>query len=249
MATTSPPIRPSSRGFSLIELLVAIGIVSLLVAIAIPVFSLAYDTAKSSQASAALNALESAEVEYESATGQRVWHLSGRPSGYHSGQMQPFFEDIDWGSASVPRNYQSATGTGDPGSANAANPQGFIERFIALIDQRDTTRTLWRGVDDDFIRDTDADGFAEIVDPWDTPIVYAAFVSHKDDPSTDDFLPQHGDLTGVGGGAFIPKSPAPFFASAGPDGDFGDASAADGTAAKEAAEDNIYSFDLGKGAN
>jgi len=240
-------LRPA--GFSLIEILVAIGIVTLLVAIAIPVFSLAYETARSSQATAALNALESAEVEFESAVGQRIWHLDGSPEDYHNSALSRYFVDLDWDTASVPETYRNSTGSGNPGTANAANPQGFIERFIALADQQDTTRTLWRSVDDNLIRDTDNDGFAEAVDPWDTPIVYAAFVSHNDDYAADDFLPQRGDLTRDpnDSSSYIPESPAPFFASAGPDGEFGDSN---GSAAEQAAaEDNLYSFNLGKGGN
>jgi len=248
-------------GFSLIEILVAIGIVSLLVAIAIPVFSLAYETARSSQATAALNALESAEVEFESATGQRVFHLAAGPTAStdssaeeydddNGSALSVFFHAVNWASGDFPPTNPTEPTPDDRPSVNGNSegyPEHFIERFIALVDQQDTSRTLWRSVGDNQIVDTDEDGFMEVVDPWGTPIVYAAFVSHKDSENDDDFLPERGDLRGLGGGVFVPKAPAPFFASAGPDRDFGDVN---GSAAEQAAaEDNLYSYNLGKGSN
>ncbi|MEM1209766.1 MAG: type II secretion system protein [Planctomycetota bacterium] len=240
-------------GFSLIEILVAIGIVSLLVAIAIPVFSLAYGTARSAQASVALAALDSAEVEYESTTGLRVWALDGSVDDYDSSNgtsLAKFFQPTDWGSDAQARNAPGSTGTAtidDRDTDNDGIPEGYIERFIALIDQVDSTKRIWRSVDENQIADTDNDGFLEIIDPWGTPIVYAAFVSHKDNAGEDNLLEQRGDMQTFGGGSFVPKAPAPVFVSAGPDGDFGDVN---GTAAERAAaEDNLYSDAQGKGGN
>ncbi|MEM0913609.1 MAG: type II secretion system protein [Planctomycetota bacterium] len=257
------PIRPAcERGFSLIEILVAIGIITLLVGLAIPVFSLAYDTAKSSQALAALAALESAEVEYESTTGLRVFHLDTGTSTTNSSaelydtsngsSTSKFYQPFNWGSDSFAETYQGSAGTGTINGglytteAGEDIPLDFIERFIAIASQNASSDGLWRAVDEKFITDLDNDGFAEIIDPWGTPILYAAFVSHSDSESIDDFLPQRGDMTAAGGG-YVPKSPAPFFVSAGPDGKFGDVN---GTAAEqEDAEDNVYSYTLDKGAN
>lgn len=251
MTRPNQPSRASLPGFSLIEILVAVGIVTLLVAIAIPVFSLAYDSAKSSRASAALAALDSAEVEYESSTGLRVWALDDSASSYdgdNDAALSKFFQPTDWSSALFDETAPGSTGSGRPDPNDYANaPEHYVERFIALINQQETTRVLWGAVDEDLVVDNDGDGFAEVLDPWGTPIVYAAFVSHNDSVSADDFLPQRGDLTNTTGGTYAPKSPAPFFVSAGPDGEFGSVT---GTAAERAAaEDNLYSYDLGKGGN
>ncbi|MEM9251595.1 MAG: prepilin-type N-terminal cleavage/methylation domain-containing protein [Planctomycetota bacterium] len=250
------PIRPAcERGFSLIEILVAIGIITLLVGLAIPVFSLAYDTAKSSQAQAALNALKAAEVTYESATGLRVFHLDDSADDYDASNgttLARFFQPTDWGSTSLvlPATNPTEPSPDDLPSKNGhpdGYPEHFIERFIALVDQRDESRSLWRSVDNNNIVDTDGDGFAEVTDPWGTPIVYAAFVSHRDSDNDDNFLEQRGDMQAAGGGSFVPKSPAPVFVSAGPDRDFGDVN---GSAAEQAAaEDNLYSDSIGKGDN
>ncbi|MEO0965492.1 MAG: prepilin-type N-terminal cleavage/methylation domain-containing protein [Planctomycetota bacterium] len=254
MPRSTPPIRNHPSGFSLIEILVAIGIVSLLVAIAIPVFSLAYGTARSAQASAALAALDSAEVEYESTTGLRVWALDGSANDYDSSNgtsLAKFFQPTDWGdsSTSLDETYRGSTGSGVPTKNGHPDgyPEHYIERFIALIDQVDSTKRIWRSVDENQITDADGDGFAELTDPWGTPIVYAAFISHKDNAGEDNFLEQRGDMQTFGGGSFVPKAPAPVFVSAGPDGDFGDVN---GTAAERAAaEDNLYSDAQGKGGN
>ncbi|MEL7087130.1 MAG: hypothetical protein AAGL98_01610, partial [Planctomycetota bacterium] len=78
-------------------------------------------------------------------------------------------------------------------------------------------------------------------DPWDTPLRYAAKVSHTDTFENDDYLPAH---------------PTPFFASAGPDGLWGNAVFLEDreqnrrtlTAAEELladqAVDNLYSFEI-----
>ncbi len=75
------------------------------------------------------------------------------------------------------------------------------------------------------------------VDMWGGKLRYARRVSHTDAFAADDYLPAH---------------PAPFFASAGPDGAFGDyqqvllqeAGQPHDADAARATQDNLYSFDI-----
>lgn len=252
--------------------MVAVGIIVLLIGIAFPVFQIARTTALQAEARSTLNALETAEVEFESASGRRIWHLDGSALDYdnnNGSSISRYYDPtVNWASTSasdrVDRTAPGATGTGMPSSTRNSDgyPEQYIERFIALANQLPASRTAWVAAADGNSRvDTDDDGFDEIVDPWDTPVVYASFVSHTDGDTDDDFLPQRGELIDVSRQSvgdvprraalvpYVPVAPAPFFASAGPDGEFGDESADDGSPEKAAAEDNIYSFTAAKEGN
>ena len=121
------------------------------------------------------------------------------------------------------RNAPSAT----PGSAIVDDS---IERLVCALLEVEQSKKILQSLARDALRDTDGDGFLEVVDDWGNKLVYDTHVSHSDADKSDDYLPER-------------NGPDPFVVSAGYDQDFGNAK----TNPKDRIEDdNLYSFNLGE---
>ncbi len=234
------------RGFSLMELLVVISIIALLVGISVPAAIKMLGRADVSKTRATLNALAAAIDEYKLKTGAVPDHTD---------------EDInnlvvsDEDEANDPEKDTTIGFFLSRGMQTGGSTEKMIRSGVArgsLKFKRPGDTTFSSDVPDFAAASSDPALLQAYLDPenwqlhdaWDTPLRYAAKVSHDTSGGAfrdDDYLPAH---------------PNPFFASAGPDGEWGDAQMlrrmldGDGSLsdddledAKEA-QDNIYSFDI-----
>lgn len=215
------------RGVTLMELLAVMFIITLMASILIGVGSKVRTNAKANQTRVTLANCKAALDEYEvQSQGKRLPHV-----GVGDGII---YMPINWGQPKA-RNAPNASGS--------AVIDDSIERFVwALLRNATTSKMIAAAADPASYRDNDEDGFMELTDAFAgrnrTKLLYLAFVDHDDGYTDDDFLPE--------------KS-TPYFASAGPDGEWGNwqdlrkkqtgIAGYDDTLATEA-EDNLYSFDL-----
>ena len=246
-ATTRRP----AAGFSLIELLVVISIIAVLAGLLLGGVSMLKAGAKESQARALLANLMGQAGQYEVKTKKPIFHIND--------------DILKWGGGGWSMNApgrEGEVGSIKGGYVNDLNEQNpdyddgetnfyymkmanlYIERFIWAANQLPQIRDKLPSLGDSF-DDTDGDGFMEVVDPWGNPIAYAMDVSHSDNFTDDDFLPEH---------------PNPFFASAGADqkwglprkeSEFASTGAWEAYLASDAytdSFDNLYSFDLDRSA-
>lgn len=198
---------PRRAAFSMVELLVVIAILSLLAGMII--------AAGAKMRSAADGQLTRMTLERGLTLHAQLNIDLEQPVNHLSDISEPF----DW---SKPKAHNATDATG---SSRIDGQYAYIERFIwAAWNNPDTAQSLPSL--GEALKDTDGNGFLELVDAWGRPLSYAAFVDHGDSYGQDDFLPAY---------------PTAFFASAGEDGDFGnDETDPD----SEVMEDNLYSFEL-----
>jgi type II secretory pathway pseudopilin PulG len=211
---------------------VTLSIITLIAAISIPVALKVLGTAESSQTRTLLNGLAAAADEYNIVTGETVPHF-GR---------DPFGNVIDLN-----------VGEPEPNNGDTDITAGY---FIFVAGQVPTTSKLIGIAAKENVKAPDGDGVADVaealstgrisntnfgdvrlLDTWGNQIRYAGGVSHNDAFTADDYLPAH---------------PTAFFASAGPDGLFGEvqprSNLTEGTVDDDNdgnpdSADNVYSFD------
>lgn len=185
-------------GFSLIEVLVVIGIVSLIAGLVFAGFAALRSQSEAEKTRLALQSLKSAEVEFRAQT---------RSIPEHDSVARPVPGDKD---ASIKNFLLGGTLSGTP--------------FRGINDNPDTQSMVVALVD---LVQLDASGEPEsVVDEWGEPIQYRTHV----DPSV-----AGSDLAYTGGNDLPAQGTAsakrPFFASSGPDLEFG-------------TPDDLYSFEL-----
>lgn len=219
---------PADRtgGFSLTELLVVTVVILLVVGL---LFTGTLNSAGGHQTRMLLAGAKGVADSYRVESTQAVNHVGTTP--------------FDW-SASLAKNAPGETGSAviagvtDPTDVNPHNyhtnaEEKFYdaagERFAWAASQMRSTAVMLPSLGDQTYGDFDGNGFMELVDGWGRKMIYVAFVDHDDGNSVDDFLPER---------------PWPYFASAGPDGKWGDVQAADGSEALERSQDNLYSYEM-----
>lgn len=216
------PRRPAT-GFSLVEMLVIIAIITLLMSLIIVGGSKMKDNARSNHTRLILHSAMGIATDFEVTTnGSKVNHINDAQTDWTTNRA-----------CNVPgyagANPAPIKGSDSVGSDNDIKKYSS-ERFVWSAWQYETLQAQVMTLGKNTLTDRDssgdatdlANGFFEIRDDWGNKIIYCV-------SSTGGFLADH--LT-------------PFFVSAGPDGDFGDVRAADGTAPKKATLDNIYSYNL-----
>ncbi len=236
-------------GFTLVELLVVMGIILLLVAIGVGVGTGLIASSKGNQTKARLRTLRSIATEYRVKTGTPVNHtdVDSGPFPWSNGS-HPTNTDAE-GIEQGDRTDGLVIKSGSSGSDAAAEMVlRSIERFVwATYDtsQKDGLTKVYANLPGDALTDEEAtidghtfdsggNGFLEIRDAWGTPIAYARGVDHdgENDDQRDDFLPEHSK---------------PFFVSAGPDERFGSVNVdqvGEDSQAFKASRDNIVSFEM-----
>lgn len=227
------------RGFSLMEMLMVIVIIATLLAIGLVAGANFRRDARVKQVKTVLDTCRAAATEYQAATGLVVNHSAYNPGDGSTNKIKPFdwkaLADDDVQLAPLSEKQEQ---NDDPDKADKAT-NVYIERFVWAVHQVPSARKILEG--HKFLEDTDADGFAEVVDPFGRALAYAAFVNHEDEIEKDDYLPEHR---------------TPFFASRGIDGLWGQARfeeefesaakyadyLADPDMHADEAKDNIYSI-------
>lgn len=267
-----PTPAPHAAAFTLIEMLVTVGIIVVLMSIGLVVGSRMQANARLTEARTLLLKVQTVADEYHDATadrrgrGVRINHSAQTAHGMNVSAP------IDWSPQLLkiiqPRPTDQEKGRLDTDDDDdAATKYRAVERFVWAVWQLPRARDLLTAsVSAKHLRDTDGNGFPEIIDPWDKPLFYAAFVDHDDNITFDDFLPQRkGWKLDEPSGYDYRAAPddvarwRPFFVSAGPSGRFGD-DQADFTpydAAKNDADrngiddraDNLFSHDLERTAD
>lgn len=145
------------RGFSLVETLVVIGIISILVSLVIASGVYLNGRAKQSQTRGILSALAAIDTEYRAQTGQVVNHTGTSP--------------MDWTAAYTQTFPIGSTTTGAAGQPAETSPNYSIERFFIAAKQVSQTATMIDNLVNN-TRDDDNNNFAEIVDGWGNAIAY-----------------------------------------------------------------------------
>ena len=240
-----------SDGFTLLELMVVVTIITILVAVGTTASLRALGAAAEQSTRLLLANAKGVAEAYESATGVSINHEGTTPIDWSTNkpynEIQPWTTDPPGGDPATPDwEYYVALDPDNnspkiekkieqnPSLTNDADEDYFIERFVWAAMQQPTTKKMLMALGRDlFIDDHDGrtqkNGFMELRDGWGTRLRYYQFNDGSD-----------------GGDPTIPDYLFPFFASAGPDGKWGDANGADGTPAKMQAADNLYSFELEK---
>ncbi|MEM7576588.1 MAG: prepilin-type N-terminal cleavage/methylation domain-containing protein [Planctomycetota bacterium] len=226
---------PHRAAFTLIELLVTISIIAILVGILSPVALRMLANADVSRTRATLNALSAALDEYKLTTGDVPDHT--RTTGTDAiNNLVVSDNDTD---TTIGLFLSRVAQVG--GAAESIMRAGIGRQGLTWDGQKDPP-PFAQAVRDGNVADYLDPELWTLADPWDGKLRYAARVSHGDPFNDDDYLP---------------ANPTPFFASAGPDGEWGDAEELakllnpnetdpTGNDLEQAkfAEDNVYSFQI-----
>lgn len=256
-----------ARGFTLIEILVVVSIIAVLLTIGVAAGIKMAGSNRLNSTKLLLSKLQAVETQYELLTKQKVNHskVITRPFLWEgSGAVMAvstawslFPGDTgtpDTAPAAVKLDQDDAADTDESDDVEPARVAG-IERWVWVMSQVPETRQMIDALGKTYLKDTDGNGFLEVVDGWEHPLVYAAYVYHGTGADTvpmDQFLPEVGGPFSNGTQAVsTPGKWRPFFASAGPDGYWGDVGYTpppsrdtnqNGT--DDRTEDNLFSFDF-----
>ena len=256
----------ASRGFTLVELVVVIGIVIALLSLVLAVSTILIQQNESRQLANAFKVLESAVQEYEIAIGRpmRSQDVADPPGAYEMPLIvdtEALIEDQVGGGVSLPTDYRDIERFYQPCACSQDIADGWqhhIIRLIGLMNRTDGCRDMIARLDPSLLqplRQFNGDplpgnvSFTTFVDPWGTPLAVVMpgrqWNPAKDPQSAEDRYATPDDdgtvRTGLEEIMGVCRNGQILFVSAGPDGRLGCLDCPDGTAA-EFARDNIYSY-------
>ena len=251
------------RGFTLLELVVVIGIILVLMSLVLAVSTVIIQQAETRQLETVFANLESSVTEYEQAIGRKITYedRSDETSGGGAARAWdvPFDVPLLYNAVEMPYNMSINSGIGGY-TCNCASTndqsgwERYIVRLLQLLERTDGAEEILARIDPNLlvqIRRSNGqplpDGFAmsSIVDPWGTPlaVVFPGRMWREGDTQIRD---SDGTIrTYIEDKMGICKDAIPLFVSAGPDGDIGCVKCVDGgntSPRYQASIDNVYSY-------
>lgn len=217
---TFKPIVTSRRAFSLIELMVVVGIIVLLVGLTVGVSTILNQKSESRQVELTMELLDKALTEWE-VTAERS--ISYGTDGIPTGAVYAIQE--------VP----------------VTDGHELTHLIIEVLNKNEAAKAMLSAIDPRFLKLEDGTELT-LFDPWDNDFV-AIFPGRLWVQAVDGSSPRDADGTIITPfeevfGSCVNKRIC--FVSAGPDGEFGDISAAVTTDDYKYSQDNIYSYPLVK---
>jgi len=169
--TTRPPARRHARGgYTLIEILVAVAIITVLIGLTIGAYSGIRQSAARSKTKATLGVLKSAADELKVATGVVILHKD-------PGDITPAVS-LD--------TLRAMYASGGPTGASVSG----MHRFLWFAMKNETSKTMLQALGDMALRDTNSDGIPDqVLDAWDRPIEYFAYDDSTNDSNVVDPKP------------------------------------------------------------
>lgn len=164
--TTRPPARRHARGgYTLIEMLVAVAIITVLIGLTVGAYSAIRQSAARSKTKATLGVLKSAADELKVATGVVVPHVNISSSN----TARAVYTTIDWSQA-LTKNWPPP-----PPPPGTGVIDDSIERFVWYALKNETAAKMLEALGPQTLVDKDGDGFYEVLDAWDRKIEYVAY--------------------------------------------------------------------------
>lgn len=224
----APSVASSHRrhraGFSLVELVVVVGIIIVLVGLTVAVLTSLTRGSESRTTANLLTLLDSAYAE---------WRISSERDVSYGVDGQP--------QAGVVYEIQQAIPSSPPGTGIDHEP---TDELLAILNRHAPARQILANLSGDLLRKHDPSDELTVFDAWETEIitVFPGRLWVSGDPGTPDTDGTIRTPFEQVFGACVNRRIR--FVSAGPDGRFGDLSAAVGTPLYEETKDNIYSYPL-----
>jgi type II secretory pathway pseudopilin PulG len=256
--STSIHARPAVRrrgGFSLIELVVVVGIIITLISLVLAVSTLLIQANESRQLEAAFATLDSAVQEYEQVVGRPLTYQDRTEQAVRGSFDIPY--DVDFNINAL-EGFYGATGAGEAcicaATGDSHGWEKSIVRLFQLMARTESAEEIIAKLDPSlFLPVRLANGLplpnnqtlTTLVDPWGATVAIV-MPGRKWRDSDQGNLPLDADgtiRTSLESKIGVCRNGKPLFVSAGPDGDIGCLACAGGTSPRfEATLDNVYSY-------
>ena len=243
------------RGFSLLELVVVIGIILVLMSLVLAVSTVIIQQAENRQLETVFANLEASITEYEQAIGRKITYAD-RSDPADMNWDVPFNPQLSYGSVEFPYNQQVAGGAYTCSCSASADTHGwerYIIRLLELLDRTDAAEEILSRIDPNMLVQVRTGNgqplpaghsMASIVDPWGSPLA-VVFPGRNWREGDSEIRDTDGTIrTYLEEKIGICKDATPLFVSAGPDADIGCVKCVNeaNSVRFQASIDNVYSY-------
>jgi type II secretory pathway pseudopilin PulG len=256
--STSIHARPAVRrrgGFSLIELVVVVGIIITLISLVLAVSTLLIQANESRQLEAAFATLDSAVQEYEQVVGRPLTYQDRTEQAVRGSFDIPY--DVDFNINAL-EGFYGANGAGEAcicaATGDSHGWEKSIVRLFQLMARTESAEEIIAKLDPSLFLPVrlsnglplpNNQSLTTLVDPWGATVAIV-MPGRKWRDSDQGNLPLDADgtiRTSLESKIGVCRNGKPLFVSAGPDGDIGCLACAGGTSPRfEATLDNVYSY-------